>query len=65
MLIAPGTRTLSQKLLLNMLSIDIIPPKLSSVVRFAIVGGKVVISATGPISLSNWNSLSGSFPAKP
>ena len=61
----PGTRTLSQKLLLSIVSIDTILLKLSSVVGFAIVGGKVEISATGPISLSKWNSLSGSFPAKP
>ena len=58
----PGTSTLSQKLLLNIVSIDIIPLTLSSLMGFAIVGGKVEISATGPISLSNWNSWSGSVP---
>ena len=43
-----------------MLSIVSIP-KLSSVGYGAIVGGNVDMSATGPISLSNWNSASG-FP---
>lgn len=44
----PGTRTLSQKSLLNILSKDI--AGLSSVVFGAIFGGKMDISATGPIS---------------
>lgn len=58
----PGTRTLSQKLFDSMLSMDIIPLRPSSLEGFAaIVGGKVEISATGPISLSNWNSFNGSL----
>jgi hypothetical protein len=47
----PGTRTLSQKPLLKMLSIDSIPIPSSDVGRVAMVGGNVDISATGPISL--------------
>lgn len=51
---------LSQNPLLKMLS-TVSAPKASSDGFGAIVGGKVDISATGPISLSNWNSFSGSF----
>ena len=57
----PGTRTLSQKLALRMLSIVSIP-KLSSCGIGAIVGGNVDMSATGPISLANWKSAKGSMP---
>lgn len=57
----PGTRTLSQKLFDKILSIDIMLFMASSIDVVAIVGGKVDISATGPISLSNWNSFNGSF----
>ena len=61
-LILPGTRTLSQKLFESILSMDIIPLRPSSWEGIAaIVGGKVEISATGPISLSNWNSFNESL----
>ena len=55
----PGTRTLSQKLALKMLSM-VSMPKVSSVGMGAIVGGNVDMSATGPISLANWKSANGS-----
>lgn len=60
----PGTSMLSQKLLLKILSM-VRTPVLSSDGLGAMVGGNVDMSATGPISLSNWNSFNryeGSCP---
>jgi hypothetical protein len=48
---------LSQNPLLRILSI-VSEPMVSSDGVGAIVGGNVVMSATGPISPSNWNSFS-------
>lgn len=52
----PGTRTLSQNPVLKMLSIDNIPEVSSCGLFGAIVGGKVDISTTGPISLLDWKA---------
>jgi len=53
----PGTSMLSQKPLLKIFSMVRPLIMASSEGLGAIVGGNVDMSATGPISLSNWNSF--------
>lgn len=56
-IVLPGTSTLSQNVLLRMLSMATPLPIWSSVMLGAMVGGNVDMSITGPISPSNWKSL--------
>ena len=60
----PGTKTLSQNPLLRMLSIDSMPDTSSCEFVGAIVGGKVEMSAAGPISPLKLNSGGDMIPSR-